>query len=225
MRRSARALSAVVLAGAALGLSVPAAFAEPAAEVSPGSLSPGESVTVSVSCDPAGGREPATIDARSEAFETGTVTLSLVPGDGDAVSGPAYHGTARIAPEGDIEGAAEAVAAGDVAWTVDGTCPAASSGGQGKQWSARFTVSRGSAKPCAPAQGTPCATGTPCTDQHTESCGGAAVQRGVRAGAGGAFSDSVPVLVAGGLLIAGALGAAAHRLVHRLVRRKPAGHA
>jgi hypothetical protein len=38
------------------------------------------------------------------------------------------------------------------------------------------------------------------------------VQRGVHAGAGGSFTDSVPALVAGGLLIAGALGAAGHRL-------------
>jgi len=37
-------------------------------------------------------------------------------------------------------------------------------------------------------------------------------QHGVEAGAGGTFSDSVPALVAGGLLIAVALGAAAYRL-------------
>ena len=36
--------------------------------------------------------------------------------------------------------------------------------------------------------------------------------QGVHAGAGGAFTDSVPALAAGGLLIAGAFGAAAHRL-------------
>jgi hypothetical protein len=46
-------------------------------------------------------------------------------------------------------------------------------------------------------------------------CGDAPVQHGVRAGQGGTFTDSVPALAAGGLLIAGALGAAAHRLRRR----------
>ncbi|WP_144055232.1 hypothetical protein [Streptomyces viridosporus] len=41
--------------------------------------------------------------------------------------------------------------------------------------------------------------------------GEAAVPRGVHAGGGGAFADSVPAPAAGGLLIAGASGAAAHR--------------
>ncbi|GHH88200.1 hypothetical protein [Streptomyces capitiformicae] len=43
----------------------------------------------------------------------------------------------------------------------------------------------------------------------------APVQRGVHAGSGGTFTDSVPALVAGGLLIAGAFGAAVHRLLRR----------
>ncbi|MEV6739541.1 hypothetical protein AB0N14_22450 [Streptomyces sp. NPDC051104] len=46
-------------------------------------------------------------------------------------------------------------------------------------------------------------------------------QHGVHAGEGGAFTDSVPALAAGGLLIAGALGAA----VHRLWGRGRSGHA
>ncbi|MEU5255246.1 hypothetical protein [Streptomyces longwoodensis] len=46
-------------------------------------------------------------------------------------------------------------------------------------------------------------------------CGDAPVQHGVRAGQGGTFTDSVPALAAGGLLIAGAVGAAAHRLRRR----------
>ncbi|MGJ5757702.1 hypothetical protein [Streptomyces galbus] len=47
------------------------------------------------------------------------------------------------------------------------------------------------------------------------SCGDAPVQHGVRGGQGGAFTDSVPALAAGGLLIAGALGAAVHRVRRR----------
>ncbi|MFI5569071.1 hypothetical protein ACIA6T_17325 [Streptomyces sp. NPDC051740] len=48
------------------------------------------------------------------------------------------------------------------------------------------------------SEGTPCPT--------------APAHQGVHAGAGGAFTDSVPALAAGGLLIAGAFGAAAHRV-------------
>ncbi|MDN3021955.1 hypothetical protein [Streptomyces sp. S.PB5] len=210
MRRTARALSVAVLVGAAVGAAVPVAFAEPAAEVSPGSAQPGGSVTVSVSCDPLSGTAPTTIEATSQAFDEGTVQLQLVTGNDDAVSGPAYRGTARIGPASDFE---EPDAVGrDSAWTVDGTCPAAT-GTQGRQWSATFTVVRGS--------GHSEHSGQSCTEPRTASCSGAAVQRGVRAGAGGAFTDSVPALVTGGVLIAGALGAA----VYRVRRKAPPGQA
>ncbi|MDX3530915.1 hypothetical protein P1P75_32040, partial [Streptomyces sp. ID05-39B] len=46
-------------------------------------------------------------------------------------------------------------------------------------------------------------------------CPGAAVRHGVRAGTGGTFTDSVPALAAGALLIVGAVGAAVHRLRRR----------
>jgi hypothetical protein len=86
---------------------------------------------------------------------------------------------------------------------------------------------RESAAPRAGASphGTPCATKPACPEPSAPRggpsaqgtpCGGAPAEHGVRAGAGGAFSDSVPALVAGGVLIAGACGAAAHRLRLRL---------
>jgi len=211
MRRTARVLSAAVLAGAALGAAASAAFADPAAEVSPGNVSPGGSVTVSVSCDATSGPAPATLDATSQAFDDGTVQLQRVPGNDDAVAGPAYRGTARIAPAGDFEGGGPNAVTRDSAWTVDGTCPAAP-GGQGKAWSATFTVTRGGD-----------GGGRTCAEPHAEtrveprgeSCAAAPVQRGVQAGEGGTFTDSVPALVAGGVLIAGGLGAAAYRLRHR----------
>ncbi|MEV5339456.1 hypothetical protein AB0K93_13345 [Streptomyces sp. NPDC052676] len=126
------------------------------------------------------------------------------------------------------DGAAEDTTAGhaagrDSAWTVDGTCPAAS-GAEGKPWSATFTVpaSGGGGREGggdgsgggSSGDGSSGAvhSGTPCPDPEDPGCGTAVVQRGVRAGAGGAFGVSVPALVVGGLLIAGALGAAAHRL-------------
>ncbi|MBD0843692.1 MULTISPECIES: hypothetical protein [unclassified Streptomyces] len=195
MRRTVRALSAAALAGAALGAAAPSASADPAAEVSPATAHPGGSVTVSVTCAPLGGPAPATMDATSQAFEEGTVALQKVPGGDEQATGPAYRGTARIVLAEEPDGGLGP----DSAWTVDGTCPAAP-GGRGKPWSATFTVIRGSA------------TARPCTEPHRDSCSGAAVQRGVRAGQGGAFTDSVPALVTGGVLIAGALGGAAYRL-------------
>ncbi|MFJ9114544.1 hypothetical protein ACIRJO_03240 [Streptomyces sp. NPDC102394] len=314
MRRTARVLSAAALAGAAVGLPAAAAFADPASEVSPGTASPGGSVTVSVSCESTGGPAPATIDATSQAFDEGTVKLQRVAGDAQQASGVTYRGTARIASATDLEDGGpatggpatvgpdpaapdaarpqdtaipdatvpdasgpdaagpdavgpdtvptdaaaadalgpdtvptDAAGSGDVtpdpaapdaavpdgsapdgaapdgtapdavgpgavppgsvtadsAWTVNGTCPAPP-GGRGAAWSATFKVDLGAGgtRRCA-------------EKQRTDGCGTAPVQRGVRAGEGGTFTDSVPALVAGGVLIAGALGAAAHRLRHR----------
>jgi hypothetical protein len=216
MRRTVHALSAAVLAGSALLGFAPFVSAEPAAEVSPATVEPGGTLTVSVSCDPTGGPPPDTIDATSQAFDEGTVPLRRVTGNDDKVSGPAYRGTARIASADNFEGDPDALGE-DSAWTVDGTCPAAP-GGEGKEWSATFTVAHGGGghKPSHRPSHRP--THKPCPEpshpHHTE-CGGAVVQRGVRAGDGGAFTDSVPALVAGGLLIAGAFGAAVHRLRNR----------
>ncbi|MBB6414929.1 hypothetical protein [Streptomyces sp. AK010] len=227
MRRSLHTLSVAVLAGSALVGFAPAGFAEPAAEVSPATVQPGGTLTVSVSCDPTGGPPPDTIDATSQAFDEGTVPLQRVIGNDDEVSGPAYRGTARIASAENFEGDPDAPGE-DSAWSVEGTCPAAP-GGEGATWSATFTVAHGSGPhkpshkpthepPYDPTYPPP-PTHKPCPEpsQHREShdteCGGP--PRGVRAGDGGAFTDSVPALVAGGVLIAGAFGAAAHRLRHR----------
>ncbi|MDH6515439.1 hypothetical protein M2164_001916 [Streptomyces sp. SAI-208] len=213
MRRTARlrALTVVLFAlGVTLGYAAPSAFADPAAEVSPSSVQPGGSVTVSVSCDPGTGTPPATLDATSEAFESQTVRLQLVPGNDDQVSGPAYSGTARVSADQELQEGTGGTAP-DSAWTVDGTCPTADRA-PGKAWSATFTVTRGAD------------TGTshrPCPEPRTATCETAAVQKPVRAGQGGSFTDSVPALVAGGLLIAGAVGGA----VHRLRRRAPGADA
>ncbi|MEV1069825.1 hypothetical protein [Streptomyces sp. NPDC050263] len=245
MGRTAHFLSVLAVAGAVLVAAGPAAFADPAAEVSPGSVAPGGSVTVSVSCGPLGAAAPESLDAASQAFADGTVKLSKVPGD-DAQTGAVYQGTAQIAPAADLEASPAAVGA-DAAWTVDGTCPAAA-GGQGTPWTATLDVARGgtptcgsttpdascaTARPCPPPPGASqtdpaaCRTVPPCdrpvpeprgTAAHEATCAPATVGHGVRAGEGGAFTDSVPALAAGGLLIAGALGAA----VHRLRRRDPA---
>ncbi|MDQ0752544.1 hypothetical protein QF034_006775 [Streptomyces africanus] len=228
MRRTRHALSVAVLAGSALAGFAPVVSAEPAAEpaaeVSPATVEPGGTVTVSVSCDPTGGPPPDSIDATSQAFDEGTVPLNKVTGNDDEVSGPAYRGTARIAPAENFEGDPDALGE-DSAWTVDGTCPAAP-GGEGTPWSATFTVARGGGHYEPSHQPTHEPAHKPCPDepggepgdepwQHSTECARAVVQRGVRAGDGGAFSDSVPALVAGGVLIAGAFGAAVHRLRNR----------
>ncbi|MDH6438698.1 hypothetical protein M2158_007239 [Streptomyces sp. SAI-144] len=226
MRRTARlrALSVVLPAlGIALGVAPPSAFAEPAAEVSPSSVQPGGSVTVSVSCDPGTGTPPATLDATSEAFETQTVRLQLVPGNDDKVSGPAYSGTARVSADQELQEGAGGVGP-DSAWTVDGTCPTADRA-PGQAWSATFTVTRGPATgsshhPCTEPHTEP-PYPEPRTEPRTESCGTAVIQSPVRAGQGGSFTDSVPALAAGALLIAGAAAGA----VYRLRRKSPAADA
>ncbi|WP_141207740.1 hypothetical protein [Streptomyces griseorubiginosus] len=229
MRRTARlrALSVVLPAlGIALGGTAHSAFADPSAEVSPGTVQPGGSVTVSVSCDPGTGTPPATLDATSEAFEAETVRLQLVPGNEDAVTGPAYSGTAQVSADQELQDGAGGVGP-DSAWTVDGTCPTADRA-PGKAWSATFTVTRGTGTGTGTATDSgshrPCAEPSvePYTTQHTEpradACA-AVIQRPVRAGQGGSFTDSVPALVAGGLLITGAAGGAVYRLRRKVPTR------
>jgi hypothetical protein len=260
MPRTARVLSVAALAGATLGFAS-AAYADSAAEVGPSSVSPGGSVTVSVSCDSTGGPPPATIDATSQAFDEGTVQLQRVTGGGDEDSGPAYRGTAHVAPADDLEADGPNAGSPDSAWTVDGTC-AAAPGGKGKAWSAPFHVNRdggggggvgrgdgggggggergdggdggrgdggggdggrgdgdvggggghGDVAGDVGGGGGGHDEGRPCTEPSADACGGVGMDHGVQAGAGGTFTDSVPALVAGGILIAGALGAATYRL-------------
>ncbi|WP_333756407.1 hypothetical protein, partial [Streptomyces sp. IBSBF 3352] len=136
MRRTVRALSVAALAGAALGTGVQAALADPTAEVGPATVTPGESVTVSVTCDPVDGAAPDTLDAVSQAFEDGTVQLRRVSEGADAA--PVYRGAAQISPAENFEGDPDA-AGPESAWTVDGTCPA-TGGAEGSDWSATFDV-------------------------------------------------------------------------------------
>ncbi|MDT0566848.1 PT domain-containing protein [Streptomyces sp. DSM 3412] len=225
MRRRARVLSATALIGVVLGGAAPPSYADPAAEVNPQSVEPGGTLTFSVACDPTDGTAPETIDASSEAFEQGTVTLQRLPGDGDSAAGPSYQGTAKIAPAADFEAAVDE-ADPATEWGVDGTCPG-TPGGEGKEWSAAFDVSLGgdqgdqygptdepTHQPTRQPTHQPSHHSTH-QPSHQSTHQPAPVQRGVHAGEGGAFTDSVPAMVAGGLLIAGALGAAVHRLRRR----------
>ncbi|MGW2045935.1 hypothetical protein ACWCPF_12220 [Streptomyces sp. NPDC001858] len=248
MGRTAHFLSALAVAGAVLVAAGPAAFADPAAEVSPGSVAPGGSVTVSVSCGPLGVAAPESVDAASQAFADGTVKLSKVPGDdagtgpvyeGTARIAPAADLEASPAAVGTdaawtVDGTCPA-AAGAPGKPWSATLDVARGGGAQPCGPATVGGSCATGRPCppSPAQGVSqpnpdaCATVRPCDRPVPQprgiaspdaTCAPADLGHGVRAGAGGAFTDSVPALAAGGLLIAGALGAA----VHRLRRRDPA---
>ncbi|WP_440580780.1 hypothetical protein [Streptomyces sp. PT19] len=152
MRRTARALSTAVLASAALGVFAapapaqpgvpppPAGTGRPVAEVSPAGVTPGGTVTVSVTCAPSGGPAPATLDAASPAFDGGTVALRKVAAEAGTSSGPAYRGTARIAAAEDLTSEAQAATPQET-WTVDGACPEAS--GEEQPWSATMTAPEG----------------------------------------------------------------------------------
>jgi hypothetical protein len=245
MRRTARLLSAAVLSGAAVLAAAPHGAADPAAEVSPAAAEPGGSVTVSVSCGALGGGAPETLEAVSEAFADGIVELRKVAGeDGDGGGGAAYRGTTRIAPAADFEGldgtgddtawtvdgACPAPSGGrGEPWSAPldvargsarhGSSPSACPEPYGSSCSGAGHTP--SPPPCPEPYGSSCSgaghtpSPPPCPEPYGSSCSGAVIQHGVRAGEGGAFTASVPALVAGGLLIAGAFGAAVHRLRQR----------
>ncbi|MEU0575754.1 hypothetical protein ABZ465_00295 [Streptomyces griseoincarnatus] len=67
---------------------------------------------------------------------------------------------------------------------------------------------------------TPSHKPTPTHRPTSTPCPSPTAHQGVQAGGGGAFTDSVPAQVAGGLLMAGAFGAGAHRLLRRRTGRR-----
>ncbi|MDI3407047.1 hypothetical protein [Streptomyces cavernicola] len=110
---------------------------ETAAEVSPRTVAPGGTLTISVSC-PSTGSTPAppSIAANSQAFADGSVRLHKVENASMPGVGPAYRGTARIADTSGFGGNGPNGVGSMSEWTVDGACP------HDGQWSASFTVSR-----------------------------------------------------------------------------------
>ncbi|MFB7506531.1 hypothetical protein [Streptomyces broussonetiae] len=86
------------------------------------------------------------------------------------------------------------------------------------------TVSRDCASATGPLPGAESCSGRhACTDDFP--CAPAGVPHGVRAGQGGSFTDSVPALVAGGILVATACAGAGHRLYghRRITAHRPTG--
>ncbi|WKX17608.1 MULTISPECIES: hypothetical protein [unclassified Streptomyces] len=176
-------------------------------------------------------------DAAETEDAAGTGDLA---GTGDAAGVEDWAETedpAGVADDWTVDGACPDASGGEAGdpWSATMSVPEESGAAAGKDAGAG-TTKPGCQESTAPragtsTHGTPCTPTKPACPEPTaprgESaaqgtpCGGASAEHGVRAGAGGTFGDSVPALVAGGVLIAGAAGAAAHRL--RLHLRGEAG--
>ncbi|GGR98790.1 hypothetical protein GCM10010252_41890 [Streptomyces aureoverticillatus] len=156
-----------------------------------GELDPSDGLDPAEGLDPSEGSEGADglagLDGLDPSGSTG------LPGPAAAGGGIAYHGTARVAAAASFEGGGPNAVGANSEWAVDGTCH-----GDG-QWKATVTVTR---------------TAHTSTHQptHHPTHTAPAAARGVQAGREGGFSDSPAALAAGALLVAGALGAAVHRL-------------
>ncbi|WP_457027955.1 hypothetical protein [Kitasatospora sp. P5_F3] len=109
--RASRTATTLLGAIALLGLAAPHAAAksvEPA-WVHPAEAAPGESVTVSVTCETSSVK---TVTANSQAFSTGSATLTVGP-DGK------YSGKALLASKEEFA----AKAGKSSSWGIDGSCP------------------------------------------------------------------------------------------------------
>ncbi|GAA3210772.1 hypothetical protein GCM10020256_09120 [Streptomyces thermocoprophilus] len=231
-RRTARVLSVALLSGAAVAAAAPQGVADPAAEVGPASVQPGGTVTVTVTCDGLDGGAPDTLEATSDAFEEETVPPAQGLRRRQRHRHRVGYGRRHRLPRHRADRPRRRVRrpGGDrPRHRVDRRrhLPRGA-GGSGKPWSATFDVARtspqhGGTAPPGPVPPplpvtpppVPVPPHSPCPSPHGTSCGAAALPHGVRAGEGGTFTPSVPALVAGGLLIAGAAGAAVHRLRQR----------
>ncbi|MFI1761302.1 hypothetical protein ACH41H_04440 [Streptomyces sp. NPDC020800] len=284
MRRTARALSVAVLAGAGLFIAGPSALAAPMAAGGPGTGPPGVPAAASVPCDAPAGPVPDTLDPVSGGFDEGVTPCKDGGGGGNG-----DDGTPCRAGETCREGAAPQEETGQYDGTApregtashDATVPNEGTGSHEESVPHEGTSSHGATAPhdgtashdesvphdgtssheataphdgtssdgaTAPHDGTSshdgtaaCRDGDACTggdrecgDSGGASCAGghtcgepgkdadcapATVEHGADAGRGGTFNDSVPALVAGGMLIAAACGGALYRL---LGRRRPA---
>ncbi|MGW3035178.1 hypothetical protein ACWDCB_28695 [Streptomyces sp. NPDC001178] len=228
MPRTARVLSVAALAGATLGFAS-AAYADSAAETGSSSVSPGGGVTVSVACEATGGPPPATLGAVSHTHagsgHPATVdgTCATAPGS----TGKAWSAASHVNRGDGSDGAAVGESGSDGGVSGDGgggtgghADDGGGGGGRGDNGGGEGADLGGGAVGGDAGDGDGHDQGRPCTEQDSDSCGGTGLQNGrehdmqhgVDAGAGGTFSDSVPALVAGGLLIVCALGAAAYRM-------------
>ncbi|MFC8425570.1 hypothetical protein ACFUN7_32835 [Streptomyces sp. NPDC057236] len=221
MRRTARALSLAAATGAALAALAPAASAgtvpddgtswgttspspcprpeghewEPDAALAP--AGPEAVVPKSTALDDLESEFDAELDAGPDAEPDAGLDAELgADADADADAGPGFGAEIPAPQESDL---ADPEAADPDPADPEAADPEALRPGS--------TASR------APASRTPGPKPEPePTGSKDTPCPTAPAHQGVHAGAGGAFTDSVPALAVGGLLIAGAFGAAAHRV-------------
>ncbi|MEW2298154.1 hypothetical protein ABZ719_36630 [Streptomyces sp. NPDC006743] len=125
--RGTTASLALVTAVLSAGLFASRAEANPAVQVSPATLGAGGTVTIRVTCDTGTSQ---TVDATSQAFRDGTVTLRRT-------QGTVYAGQATIAPAGNFSSGGPDPVGRLSQWGVDGICPG------GGAFHAGFTVDRG----------------------------------------------------------------------------------
>ncbi|MFI8089589.1 hypothetical protein ACIF9R_14910 [Streptomyces sp. NPDC086080] len=225
MRRTARALSLAAVAGTVLGVLAPAASAGtvPGSGPSWGTASPspcpepgghGRDGYASHSAQPEAWEqdlaEPETL--REEAFEGAVEDEALTEPEG-GVPDTVPEGAEIPPPDGTDAAGSQAMESRAKDQKPPGPETVEPKPGEPKPGEPK----PGEPKPGEPKPGEPKPTASkPLEPKPTASrsnpCPSAPAHQGVHAGGGGAFTDSVPALAAGGLLIAGAVGAAAHRL-------------
>ncbi|WP_406207051.1 hypothetical protein OH807_34035 [Kitasatospora sp. NBC_01560] len=189
MRPTRTAAAALIGAAVLTGLTAPLALAKDgAASVSPSQAAPGQTVTVTVSCEKSDKPNAKTITANSQAFEGGPATLTL-GSDGK------HTGSARLASK----------SGGDS--KVDGTCP------DGGAFSTSVTVTTVAASSSAssPAQGL--GSWSQAAGEWAGSLGqsGAGSQQvaphgAVKTGLGGSVAGDPAELAGGAALVAAGIG-------------------
>jgi len=184
-RTAAALLGTTALLGLTATALAPAAAAKDSepAWVSPAEASPGQSVSVSVTCETSSVK---TVTAASQAFTGGSATLTVGP-DGK------YTGTAKVVSKEDLTTAMTKKSTKDSSWGIDGKCP----NGDTFVGAVAVTGSGTSAGSIWPSTGS--GTGGQ-TAQPTTPHGG------VNTGLGGSVGTDTGQLATGGALVAAGVG-------------------
>ncbi|MFJ3789861.1 hypothetical protein [Kitasatospora sp. NPDC090091] len=185
MRPTRTAAAALIGAAVLTGLTAPTAQAKDgAATVSPSQAAPGQTVTVTVSCEKSDKPSAKTITAHSSAFEGGPATLTL-GSDGK------HTGSARLAGKN----------SGDN--KVDGTCP------DGAVFSTSVTVTTVAASSPAESLGSWSQAAGEWAGSLGQSGAGSqqvAPHGAVKTGLGGSVAANPAELAGGAALVAGGIG-------------------
>ncbi|WP_051812237.1 hypothetical protein [Kitasatospora sp. MBT63] len=202
MRRTCTAAAALLGATAMVVLAGPTAHAKDVAPawVSPAEGAPGQTVTVSVTCDTSSVK---TVTANSQAFTGGSATLTVGP-DGK------YSGPAKLVAQQDLVGTVKKALQGN-SWGIDGKCPNGDTftGAVSVTGSATWGTGAGqeSSHPATAQEG---------SHPAVRPDGPAAPHGAVGTGLGGSIDTDGRQLAAGGVLVAAGIAG------FWLLRRRPA---